>query len=203
MWTRLLLQEGHPVFVFDQDYRTPLMYAAAYGQTETAILLLEGCGDDSTMIQYAALLGYINDAGMDFLDFALHCYHFEFVLELTTFFQTRKLFGLAQDFVDRALMDYCHKDASSSKIEDARGNFAEVVQRLLELGARTDCFHVNGENLLHLGNIPIPQALPLLMNHQACHLNVGSATGQTPAMKAASRYNPGLLNSLLGLGGHQ
>ena len=199
-WTRRLLEMGYDVSALDRRGRSPLIYAAVYGLLGVCLALL-GAGVDPNSSQPP-------DHGVEwnFLRYAMYHGHLHIVFGSIEFFRRDSvgMFETAQTLLDQALRLSCrYLNFSGSWIPYYvydRPDRAATVQKLLELGANPNAFQNNGENLLHQSWASETVCASLILDAGTKQLDVGSTTGETPAMRAAYEANAPLLQLYLDKG---
>ena len=197
---RHLLEAGHDVSPMDEYGRSPLTYAAAYGLLGSVSALLEAGADPTSAHQ--------RQSGNDwnFLRYAMYHGHLHIVFESIDFFRRDSIgkSDIAQSLLDQALGISCRYLHYSNQwiphyVSDPPHR-AVTVQKLLTLGANPNLFHNDGDNLLHQP-WPSETVCPsLILGAGTKHLNVGTTTGETPAMRAAYEANAPLLQLYLNKG---
>jgi ankyrin repeat protein len=197
-WVRWLLDAGHDVSVVDQHGRSPLVYAAAYGLLGTFMALLEAGADPTS--SYRRRSGHEGN----FLRDAMYYGHLPIVLGSIDFFRRDSIgrFDIAQTLLDQALglvcryLNFTGQRVGHYRLQD-RPERAAIVQRLLALGANPDIFQDDGDNLLHQPLASYTGCASLILWFGTKHLDVGTTTGETPAMRAAHEANAPLLHLYL------
>jgi ankyrin repeat protein len=190
-WVRCLLDAGHCVSPIDQSGRPPLIYAAAYGLLGSLSALLEAGADPTSGYEWS------------FLRYAMYHGHIHIVFGSIDFFRRDSVgrFDIAQTLLDQALRIWCrylnYAGPWVPYYVNGGSEKSATVEKLLMLGANPDLFQNDGDNLLHQSRISGMVSASLILGAGTRHINVGNATGETPAMRAAYKAQASLLHLYL------
>jgi ankyrin repeat protein len=196
-WVHGLLEAGHDVSIVDQFGRSPLIYAAAYGLLGTVLALLEADADPISSYQRR------NGREVNFLQYAMYQGHDHIAFGSIDFFRRNSIrrLDIAQTLLDQALRISCgywNQPRQWIPHEVHYGpDRAVTVQKLLMLGGNPDLFQNDGDNLLHQSCASGTVCASLILGAGSKHLDVGTSTGETPAMRAAYEANAPLLHLYL------
>lgn len=197
-WLRELLKAGHCVSSVDKWGRPPLVYAAAYGLLDSLTALLEAGANPISADERPDGRGLWN-----FLQYAMYHGHIHIVFGSIDFFRRDSIgsFDIAQALLDQALRISCrylhHAGAWVPYFVHDHSDKADIVHKLLMLGANPDLFQNDGTNLLHESWALGARCASRLLDAGTKHLNVGNITGETPAMRAAYGASTHLLQLFL------
>jgi hypothetical protein len=177
-----LLQSGMDPDTEDGKKTTPIMYAAAYGQLDSVILLM----------QYVSRLDFQDDLNNRFFEGYAICYgHIHLVEGLVRWLRNE---GYAEDAL--CIIDRCiHYHAVNASATMNMG--VPILEALLELDADPDITSGAKNTLMHL--IDRAKYGKVLIKHGFTAAAVQNKDGETALMHVVSFLDPALTKSLLSL----
>lgn len=175
----ILLSHGFTEIVDsgDRDDTTPLMYAAAYGETKSVIALLRAGGNPCLL------------SNRQYLYFALKRGHFH-LIESVYFYTKEGDPEAAQLVLDIALHEYVW-----GKMRKFTDRYSSHLRRLLELGARPKWISGKGNTIFHA--IDYADEASLLLEFCSPPINCQNAIGHTPLMVLSWLLDIDLVRRLL------
>lgn len=181
----MLLCRGFDVIVNAGDIRgvTPLMYAAAYGESDSAIELLRAGADPKLT----------DNNGRIFLTYFVDSGKTHFVTDVYDFLKAESDFSDVQVILDATLHQYFWTGAV---VSDAR---LAGLQTLLELGARPSWVTDKGNTLFHTAQT-VEEASLLLKYYSPLRENSRNAVGYTPFMVLSRLLDVDLTRNLISSG---
>jgi ankyrin repeat protein len=180
----LLLSHGFAEIVDagDRDGTTPLMYAAAYGKSSSAITLLRAGADP----------WLFSDTKELYLGHALERGHFDLIEDIVKFHMAKEDPAMAQLTLDVALHYYVWRNKSFIDLSSA------CLRKLLELGARPKWVTDKGNTLFHAINSV--KTASILLEFSFPPTNCRNAIGHTPLMVLSWLLDVDLVRKLLSAG---
>jgi len=176
---RMLLEAGCEPNDIDNGGRTPLMYAACYGQLESVLLLL----------QHDARLGTVHGRSRrDFIYYAILRNETHVIEGVVRFLRNEGYGQVAAAVLDNAVCDLIMLGRHSSDLN------GRDLERLFAMGANADMV-LNGSTLLH--HAISSTAMRIILRYDFTSVNVADKDGITPLMKHAILGEPAIVSRLL------
>lgn len=162
-----LVPHYETVDVLDRHDITPLMYTAAYGETKSAIHLLEKGANPLVGDQFER---------RNFLDYARARNNWDLIFSVIEYFQSCITPGVLQAFLSHIILPH------TAHMNDLQQD--EHFQKLFDLGADPNCTLTNGETLLHLAQNS--DQARLFLEAGFTSFNQADCEGITPLMKVVT-----------------
>jgi len=175
----MLLEAGCEPNDLDSGGRTPLMYAACYGQSKSVLLLL----------QHGARLGIVHGRRhRDFIYYALLRNEIHVIEDVVHFLRNEGYGQVAAVVLDNAVRNLVMHGRHVSDL------YGRDLERLFAMGANADMV-LNGSTLLH--HALCDSAVRTILRYDFTSVNVADKNGTTLLMKPVIFGEPAIVSRLL------